>query len=51
MIENNKGALPTIHHKDLLEPIAKKAKIPMICLSPYSPMFHQVESVFHYLRY
>ena len=29
-----------IHIKDLIEPIAEKAKIPVLCLSPYSPVFH-----------
>jgi hypothetical protein len=29
-----------IHKQELLEPLAKKAGIPVICLSPYSPFFH-----------
>ena len=40
-----------IHLKDLIEPLAKQAKIPVLCLSPYSPFFHQIEQLFHYTRY
>ena len=29
-----------IHHKDLVQPLATKAKIPIVCLSPYSPTLH-----------
>ena len=29
-----------IHEKELIEPLAEKSKIPVICLSPYSPFFH-----------
>ena len=29
-----------IHMQDLIEPLAKLAKIPVLCLSPYSPFFH-----------
>ena len=29
-----------IHLKELIEPLAKQAKIPVLCLSPYSPFFH-----------
>ncbi len=29
-----------IHLKELVEPLAIKAKIPIVCLSPYSPTLH-----------
>ena len=29
-----------IHKKELLESLAKQSKIPVLCLSPYSPFFH-----------
>ena len=29
-----------IHQQELIEPLAKESKIPVLCLSPYSPFFH-----------
>ena len=40
-----------VHKKELIEPLAKASKIPVLCLSPYSPFFHQVEGIFHHTRY